>query len=152
MAGTRLLKVTARHYTCCWHEHTIVSVTRVARPYTILSADCQTHTHSVYIEAGTEGEGGNERGRMEGGREQDEGGSDDVREPGIRSGGRVEGGSEGGTERAKGEGTRTFSREINISTPTLASIQCTKQPTTRPNYGLDMAWTWCIIGNPSEAG
>ena len=69
----------------CCYEYTIVSVPRMARPYTILSAACQTrtctrtHTHTVYTEldggrqAGRE-EAGKERGRMEGGREQGEGG------------------------------------------------------------------------------
>ena len=82
--------------TCCWYEYPIDSVPRMARPYTILSAACQTHTrthtrthartHAVYIEldggseAGREGLGRSEEGwrvgGRVGGREQGEGGRD----------------------------------------------------------------------------
>ena len=46
--GARSLKVTARHRndTCSWREDTIVSLSRMARPYTILSAAGQTHAHT----------------------------------------------------------------------------------------------------------
>ena len=47
-----------------WREHTIVSVPRMAGPYTIPSAARQPHTVYIQRHAGRE-----ERGRMEGGRD-----------------------------------------------------------------------------------
>ena len=73
----------------------------MARRYTILSATCQTHTQCIMRQAGRQGgrqagreggrqgggrEGGREEGWRVGGREQVEGGSDDVMEGGIGSG------------------------------------------------------------------
>ena len=69
-SGVRSLNVTARHLNnagCCY-EYTIVSVPRIARHYTILSAARQTHT-CAYIELDGGRQAGKERGRMEGGKE-----------------------------------------------------------------------------------
>ena len=64
-------------------------MTRIARSYTILSAPRQTQIHTVYIEmddgrqagrdAGREGAGKEQRGRMEGGREGARGGWEGTR-------------------------------------------------------------------------
>ena len=79
--GVRSLKVTARHLNnagCCY-EYTIVSVSRIARRYTIQC--CLPNTHTVQrARGGWEHEGGREG----------EGGSDD-----DRQGESVRGGREG---------------------------------------------------------
>ena len=71
--------------TCCWREHTIVSVPRMAGPYTIPRAVRQHSKHTLGtmswatggMRAGSE-EAGKERwrmeGRMDGGRTGREGG------------------------------------------------------------------------------
>ena len=95
MVEVRSLKVTARHLNnagCCY-EYTIVSMTRIAKRYTIQCSLPSTHTVHIELDGGRQG---GRQGRM-GGREQGE-----VREGG-REGGRM-GASDGG--RARGEGGR----------------------------------------------
>ena len=94
MVEVRSLKVTARHLNnagCCY-EYTTVSMTRIARRYTIQCSLPSTNTVHIELDGGrqTDRQGGREGWRM-GGREQGE-----VREH--------EGGREGERERAMEEG------------------------------------------------
>ena len=80
--GVRSLKVTACHlnHADCCYEYNFISVPRIARRYTILSAARQTHTrHTVYIELDGGRQAGKERGRIEGGREGASGGWEGTR-------------------------------------------------------------------------
>ena len=95
MVEVRSLKVTARHLNnagCCY-EYTIVSMTRIARRYTIQCSLPSTHTVHIELDGGRQAGG---QGRM-GGREQGRSGN-------TRDGGR-ERGREKGSERWR-EGAR----------------------------------------------
>ena len=94
------LKVTARHLNnagCCY-EYTIVSMTRIARRYTIQCSLPSTHTVHIELDGGRQA---GRQGRMEDGREGARGGQGTRGREGGREGGR-KGASDGGRERGEG--------------------------------------------------
>ena len=116
MVEVRSLKVTARHLNnagCCY-EYTIVSITRIARRYTIQCSLPSTHT--VHIEL----DGGRQTGRQAGKDGGWEGGSKG------RSGNTREGGRERGRENGSGrwrEGARGGREEAMMIGRERVSVQ-----------------------------
>ena len=102
--GVRSLKVTARlNNAGSCYEYTIVSVSRIARRYTIQCSLPNTHTMHIELDGGRQAsrERGSEEGWRMGGKDGREGGNKGTR---GREGGR-KGDIEGGRERWEGGGS-----------------------------------------------
>ena len=154
VVGLRSLKVTVRHLnnaSCCY-EYPIVSVPRIARHYTILSAARQTHTRTLCTLSWTTG---GRRAAREGGSERARGGREEAmiaRQGESVSGGRegwwreraTKRGMEGAREEASGggiewgmKGAREGNFKGGILSRALASIQYIHKPSHNAALALE---------------
>ena len=178
----RSLEVTARHLNNagCGYEYTIVSMTRIARRYTIQCSLPTTHTVHIELDGGQGGRegwrmGGREQGEVrehEGGREGEregereramerwsegrEAGSDDDRQwrkGGSREGGLLKGTSEEGTDRGM-DRARARGKEEASGGGTEEGMEQLRKQGREGNFKVGIlmrALARCIIGNPGEA-